>query len=118
MNKTLRERILEMKGLASCTEVVPEFEGIQLELRELTGAQRLQYQESVKTEEGQVVLAEYYATALVLGAYDPETGERVFTLEDREALYEKGFMVIERLGKKILSLSGIGRDAETRMEKN
>ncbi len=115
----LKEKILKSKGLSSVVENVPEFDGLSLELREFTGTKRILFQESVVVDEkGRVNLIEYYATAIVLGAHDPETGELVFTLDDREALYEKGFRVIERLGKKILDMSGIGKDAESGIEKN
>jgi hypothetical protein len=112
MNK-LREKILTSKDLKSVIETVPEFGNAKLELREMTAAQRGLFQRSVTIDEkGRAELPEYYVTAIALGVHDPATGEPVFTLDDRQALFEKGFRVIERLGKKLLALSAIGKNDE------
>jgi len=114
----LKETILSVQDLATQTEDVPEWGGVRVELRELTGPQRKTYFETIKRDEkglGNVI--EMHAAAIALGARDPETGELVFTLEDVPAIMEKKPDVVDRLGRIVLRLSGLGVKVEEDTEK-
>ena len=53
----------------------------------------------------------------IMGIVD-ESGERVFTVDDKDALKSKSFAVLDRIAKKILELSGSTEDGIETAEKN
>lgn len=59
------------------------------------------------SDEGRLPVGEMYVTLVVLMVCDPDTRERLFTMEDREALSRKSGQIVERVASRCLDLSGL-----------
>ena len=115
---SLRDAILNADDFQSKPEDVPEW-GVKIMLREMSGPGRNKFFEIVEFDkDNKAPLVEMYAAAIALSARDPETGELIFTPEDKQALMEKSATVIERLGKAALVLSGLAPNSRDDAEKN
>lgn len=91
---------------------VPELGG-EMRVRGLSA-----YEQSVITKKvNQKQMDDLALVVCVMGCVD-ENGERIFTVEDKEALKTKPYAVLDRLAKKILELSGSGEDGIETAEKN
>jgi len=93
--------------------VIPEWDGVDVTLRGMTGAQRM---DLVEQTEGKA-RKHFYADILIALAYDPDTGEPMFDPADRDWIMGKSGAVLERLGKEAVRISGVSvEDAEDAIE--
>ena len=106
-----RDTILNAEDLKSEDIDVPEWGG-KMRLREMTGADREEYAEAVSGR------ASHYREALIAFSAIDAQGNRVFTIEDVEALSRKSDRAIQRLAEAATRLSGIGRAAVEDARKN
>ena len=115
---SLRDEILEMDDLKREEITVPEWgKKRKVTIRELNGEERSQLYEICMVD-GKFE-ASLMAPALVtLSIIDPETGEKVFTIEDREKLWKKNGKVVHRISEKAMRLSGLGEKDQEDAEKN
>lgn len=101
----LRDKIFSADDITKELMEVPEW-GVTVEIRAMTAAERATLGESAmvgdKTNVGLM-----YALTVIASVYDPETGEPVFTSNDKEAILSKSGTVIERLATKALGASGL-----------
>jgi hypothetical protein len=104
----LRTRILA-STLKSERVEVPEFGGATIELRELTAAQRGEVLTAI--QEGGGSAGQWAASVFVRGAYDPESGARIFGDDDRDAVASLSAVVVDRLAGRITKLSGMHAEA-------
>lgn len=111
----LRDKILAAADAKTETVNVPEW-GCSLQVRSLTNKQRIDWEVLCsKKKRGKITIDPFrLKTSLVVATcYDAETGARVFTEEDVDALGEKNAGVIERLFSCAALLSGINEQDET-----
>lgn len=117
----LRDKIFEADDIDRETVEIPEW-GVSIEVRTMTGADRgLLMEAAVDQDTGGVRLQRIYPDAVILSAYDPETGERVFRDEDRDGLLAKSGKAVDRLAAVAMRLSGFeagavdaaGKDSST-----
>ncbi len=101
-----RDKILNADDIAEETVDVPEW-GVKILLRAMNGQQQVRYSETVRGDSRGFM----YADILMLTAFDPDTKELIFDPADREALSLKSGGVLNRLGMKVLTLSGTDVDA-------
>jgi len=103
---TLREAILNADDLESRTVEVPEWNNLVVELRspsvERRGEMMTEYM-----KDGAIDFVRLYPALIVATAFDPETGEPVFTNGDIELLTKKSAKAMERLGAIASELSGM-----------
>lgn len=109
---SLREQFLQSGDLRRDTVDCPEWGGV-VTVRELTGPQRDQHQINqfrFDAETGKPSLSPKLDNALLAcwAVIDPETGERIFSDDDLPELRKKSGRVLDRIGEKILGLSGMG----------
>lgn len=103
---TLRDQIFAAQDIQTSVEDVPEW-GCKLELRGTTARDRMALIQKHVDQDGNINLSSLYPDILVVTAHDPETGAKVFSPGDEDALSEKASAVVERLGIKAMSLSGM-----------
>lgn len=90
---------------------VPELGG-EMRVRGLSA-----YEQSVITKKvNNKQMDDLAIVVCIMGCVD-ENGERVFTVDDKDALKNKPYAVLDRIAKKILELSGNESDIDT-AEKN
>ena len=107
----LRDRILAARDIESRIVDVPEWD-TKLELRTPTVLERGELISKFMRDEGTLDVVAMNPLLVAMCAHDPDTGERVFTADDVDALYTKSSAVMERLGEICLELSGLMGAAE------
>lgn len=118
-SSTLRDKILQTDDLKSELVVVPEWDNLEIKLVGLSARDFDRMRASATNPKtGQVNDTESNVYALIESAVDPETGEKLFSLADKDALMTKNVVVIGRLGTKIMDLCGLTEAAREAAEKN
>ena len=107
-----RDTILTADDLGSRIVDVPEWD-VQIELRGMTGKQRMKLWEATQAKSRE----HFYADLLIACTYDPDTDELLFEPADRDAIGSKSGAVLDRLTGIINELSGTSiDDAEEKIE--
>jgi hypothetical protein len=115
VKNSIRDTIFAADDLDSEIVEVPEW-GVKVTLRALSGVQRsVMMDRTMPVDGGEAstpqVARWFNVMMLILCAYDPETGNALFTDEDLDALQQKNVAVIDRLGKLCAQKSGFAPDA-------
>lgn len=113
---SLRDQILNRNDITSEIVEVPEWD-VSVEMRGMTGADRAAILQAAMLPGGGVDLQSFFPDVIIACAHDPETGERLFTAEDRTALMGKSGKAIDRLATSGLALSGMTEAAQTSLGK-
>ena len=109
---SLRDTILTADDLGSRIVDIPEW-GVTIELRGMTGEQRMKLWEATQAK----TRTHFYADIMIACAFDPESGKPVFDPADRDAIGGKSGAVLDRLTGVINELSGTSvEEAEERIE--
>lgn len=114
---SLRDQILAKNDIPSESVEVPEW-GLTVEVRGMTGSDRAAILEAAMTPDGGVNLQAFYPEVVIACTHDPETGERVFGPEDRDALMSKSGKALDRLATAGLRLSGMTEDEQKALGKD
>lgn len=107
----LRDQIRDAKDIESRIVEVPEW-GVKVELRTPTVRTRGEMISEFMKDDGKIDYVRMYPSLVVATAYDPDTGERLFSLDDIEWLEEKSAKALEHLGEVAVELSGMEKAAE------
>lgn len=107
---SLRDTIFASVDIPSEPVEVPEW-GVTLEVRGMTGADRTRILDSAVGPSGKVDLSIVYPEIVIGTCYDPETGEKVFERDDRDAILAKSAQAIDRLAQVGMRLSGFTEEA-------
>jgi len=100
---SLRDRILDADDIGRELVDVPQW-GVEVEVRTMSAGKRSRMLQTCALPDGSVDLDRLYPMATV---FDPESGERVFTEADMEALQEKSAASIEFVAQKAMEMSGM-----------
>lgn len=108
----LRDKILAAEDIPSETLEVKEW-GVTLLLKGMTAGERIKLMQNAYDQTTQQVnMAAVYPDVVVSCVHDPDTGEALFTMADRDALMAKSSAAIESIAAVGLRLSGIGADEQ------
>jgi len=108
----LREKILAAQDIHSEMVEIPEW-GVELLVKGMSAGNRLSLMQNAYDQTTQQInMAIVYPDVVVACAYDPESGEPIFTDADKADLMGKASAAIERLANVGLRLSGIGKDEQ------
>lgn len=108
---SIRDQIFASDDILKEIVEIPEWGGIKIEVRSLTGADRARILETGVDAAGNVSLQRVYPEMVIASAYDPESGERVFDESDKDGLMSKNALAIDRLAVIATKLSGLQDDA-------
>ncbi len=108
---SLRDTILNASDLESRIVDLPQW-GVRLEVRSLDGRSRAKLLAGATKADGGVDLERLYPDMVILCAYDPESGERVFTEDDRDALLAKSASQLEIVALTAMQVSGMTGEAQ------
>lgn len=103
----LRDKILSYDDLVTQRVEVPEWGGLVVELRTPTVLTRGQLVAQFMGDNAAVDYVRMYPSLIVATAYDPDTGEQLFTLDDMDALAGKSSKAMERLASVAMELAGM-----------
>lgn len=113
----LREKILSAEDISSEKVEIPEW-GVTIEMRSISGRKRCEMRKNLTSNNGMIDDAKLYQQILINCAFDPETGEPIFTEADKDAILEKNGAVLESLAIVGMKLSGMSQDSIDDAEKN
>lgn len=109
----LRSKILNYDDRQQKIVTIPEWGDIKVEIRGLSAGERVRLVKHLQGDDGKIDNASMANWLIVLCSYDPDTGERIFEDDDRDAIAEKAPKPHERLMTAALRLSGLaGEDDE------
>lgn len=118
--KSKRQQILESDDLQAEIVPVPEWGGVKVEVRGMSGTERARFMKRVSSDGGEVDFEVWYPELIIATAFDPDEGTKLFEKADRDALNRKNGAALSRLGEKAARLSGLGAsdvdDAEERLK--
>lgn len=120
----LRSAILSARDFDREDYVVDRWGGLKVELRSMSARMRqrlidLAFLAQKKTEaEAGVDLTALFPDMVIDGVFDPESGKRVFSRDDRDALLDKNGDVLQDLAQRIMKLSKIEGAAIEEESKN
>ena len=115
---SLREQILGARDIQEELVEIPEWGGVKVLVRGLTGRQRAQLLQNAVDTAGKVDLVRILPELVIYCVYDPETRQQVFRPADRDALLEKSGIVLERIATVAMRLSGLTPGAMEEMKQN
>lgn len=113
---SLRDRILQASDIVSESVTVPEWD-VTVDVRTMTGAERARIMQAAADAGGRIDFERVFPDVVIACSHDPETGERVFTSDDRDALMSKSGAAIDRIAQVGLRLSGFTEQSQTEMGK-
>lgn len=102
----LREQILSSSDLSHEDVEVPEW-GVTVRVVSPTVRERARIVSAFMGPDGQPDLEKMYPALVIATASDPETGERLFTPDDAEALSAKSGKAMETVAQAALRVSGM-----------
>lgn len=107
---SIRDQILAVDDIPKKLVEVPEW-GLTVEVRGMTGADRTAILESaVNPTTGAVDLKVMYPDIVIASAHDPETGEKIFSADDRAVLMQKSATALDRLAEAGMQVGGLSKE--------
>lgn len=105
---SLRDKILKASDIAQEDVEVPEWD-VTIRVMSPTGRERLRLIQGSMVD-GEVDIEKMTAAVVIATATDPETGEKIFTADDVDALLEKSGKAFERVSAAAMRVSGMNED--------
>lgn len=107
---SLRDRILAVDDSQREQLVVPEW-NMTIEIRGMSGASRASITQDAADNNGTINFGKMMPEIIVGCVFDPETGEQVFTADDRALVMEKSGAALDKIVTLAMALSGFGEKA-------
>ena len=107
---SIRDLILAAQDIPSESVDVPEW-GVKVEVRGMTGAERTRIMDKAVGQTGDVNLQFVYPEIVIATSFDPESGEQIFSPNDRDALLAKSVNALDRLASVGMRLSGFTQES-------
>ena len=107
---SIRDLILAAQDIPSESVDVPEW-GVKVEVRGMTGAERTRIMDKAVGQTGDVNLQCVYPEIVIATSFDPESGEQIFSPNDRDALLAKSANALDRLASVGMRLSGFTQES-------
>lgn len=114
---SLRDQIMKAKDISGELMEIKEW-GVKVEIRTMTARQRARVMENaIDPITGKSSISIIYPEIAIACVFDPESGEPVFTNDDKDALLEKSGAVLEKIASKAMTLSGLTEEASASLGK-
>jgi len=108
----LRDKIMAAEDIPSEVVNVPEW-SVEVLVKGMSAGERLRLMSNAfDMNTQQVNMSIVYPDVLVACTFDPESGDAVFTEQDKTAILAKSSAAVERVANVGLKLSGIGKDEQ------
>lgn len=109
---SLKDKILAATDIPSETLRIPEWD-VEVLIKGMSAGDRITLMQNAYDQKTQQVnMAAVYPDVVVSCVHDPETGDPVFTDNDKTAILAKSSAAVEKIADVGLRLSGIGKDAD------
>ncbi len=107
---SIREQIINADDIEHEIIEIPVW-GVSIEVRSMTGRARTRLIKTATDNDGQLDMETLYPDMVILCAFDPETGEQIFTQDDRDLLLSKSAGPLETIALAAMRISGMTPDA-------
>ena len=112
---SLRDQIVNATDARTELVIVPEWDDAKIEVRAFTISEQVQFYKTVSLTDrkGQFVgidRQKWAVQLILLSAYDPDTGKRLFEAADADMLAKKSAVAIGRVFDVAAKLSGLRDD--------
>ena len=107
---SIREQIINADDIEHEIIDIPVW-GVKIEVRSMTGRARTRLIKTATDNDGQLDMETLYPDMVILCAFDPETGEQIFTQDDRDLLLSKSAGPLEQVALAAMRISGMTPDA-------
>jgi len=107
---SIREQIINADDIDHEIIDIPVW-GVKIEVRSMTGRARTRLIKTATDNDGQLDMETLYPDMVILCAFDPETGEQIFTQDDRDLLLSKSAGPLEQVALAAMRISGMTPDA-------
>ena len=104
---SVRERLNKVPAFTSELVTVPEWEDVVIEVRSMTVAEKVKLVEAATNADGDIILAAIQPQLVIATAFDPATGDKVFSDTDADFISAQNARPVERLANAGSRLSGI-----------
>lgn len=84
---------------------------VDVEVRAMNGAERGRFIQSVVQKDGSFNLERLYPTLAILSVFDPETGEKAFSPDDRGWLASKSGEALQEICDVAMRINGLTQEA-------
>lgn len=112
--EAVRQKIIEALDLTIESIDVPEW-GVKLQIRGMDGLTRARMlRECLDAETNQMDFEKLYPALLIATAYDPDSGEPVFQVDDVGVINSKSGAVLEKVAGVAMKVSGMDAEAQER----
>jgi len=114
---SIRDQIMKAKDISGELMEIKEW-GVKVEIRTMTARQRARVMENaIDPVTGKSSISIIYPEIAIACVFDTESGEAVFTNDDKDALLEKSGAVLEKIASKAMTLSGLTEEASASLGK-
>lgn len=108
---SLRERALAARDIDKERMTIQEWDGIEIELRGLTGAARAEvYNRAYNPRTSKIDIAKLYAELVIQGTFVPGTDNHIFNPDDIGALNQKSAKTMGKIADRVMKLSGLSQE--------
>lgn len=108
---SIRDKILSAEDIVREAVEVPEWD-VTLEVRGMTGAERTRIMALAMDSDGAGLdFQQVYPEIVIATTFDVDSGEQIFSPDDRVALMAKSAQAIDRIAMVGMRLSGFTKDA-------
>lgn len=114
---SLRDQILATQDIPSEIVKIKEW-NTEVKVQGMTGAERTRILDLATLSDGVMNLQVVYPEIVISTAFDPETGEQIFSPEDRTALLSKSATALDKLATVGMKLSGFTQEASDDLGKD
>lgn len=114
----LRDLILASDDITREMLVVPEWQGIEVEVVSLSGKERAALLQDAANNNGKIDLGKLYPDLVILSCVYPGTSDKIFQPADRGAVAGKNGAALERVAQVAMRLSGLSEDVAAEAEGN
>lgn len=107
---SIREQILNADDIETELVEIPVW-GVTVEVRSMDGRSRTRLLRNASSADGVVDMETLYPEMVIQCSFDPETGDRIFTEDDGDALLAKAAGPLELLALAAMRVSGMTANA-------
>ncbi len=107
---SIREQIINAEDIEHEIIEVPVW-GVSIEVRSMTGRARTRLIKTATDNDGQLDMETLYPDMVILCSFDPESGEQIFSQDDRDLLLSKSAGPLELIALAAMRISGMTPDA-------
>lgn len=107
---SIRDRIIAVDDLQREIVKIEQW-GLEVEVRGMSGAARAAIVQDAADNNGNVNFAKMMPEVVVTCVFDPQTGEQVFSADDKDLIMGKNGAALEKINTIAMRLSGFGADA-------